>query len=126
MKALTLHQPWASLMAAGIKTIETRHWATNYRGRLAIHAGKKVCFDDELLQLLKCEDTDLLPRGAVLCIVELQFIQNTEFVKGLSNSEYLCGDFSDGRFAWRTKLLRVFDVPIPAIGHQGLWNWQEP
>lgn len=40
MKTLTLHQPWASLIAAGVKTIETRSWSTSYRGPLAIHAGK--------------------------------------------------------------------------------------
>ena len=40
MKMLTLHQPWASLIAVGVKTIETRSWSTPYRGPLAIHAGK--------------------------------------------------------------------------------------
>lgn len=40
MKALTLHQPWASLIAVGAKTIETRSWSTSHRGALAIHAGK--------------------------------------------------------------------------------------
>lgn len=39
MKALTLHQPWASLVARGVKTIETRSWSTRHRGPLAIHAG---------------------------------------------------------------------------------------
>lgn len=39
MKALTLRQPWASLIPLGAKTIETRSWRTNYRGPLAIHAG---------------------------------------------------------------------------------------
>ena len=38
-RALTLHQPWASLIALGVKTIETRSWSTPYRGPLAIHAG---------------------------------------------------------------------------------------
>ena len=38
MKALSLHQPWASLIAIGAKRIETRHWTTSYRGPLAIHA----------------------------------------------------------------------------------------
>ncbi len=41
MKVLTLHQPWASLVALGVKTIETRSWSTAYRGPLAIHAGVK-------------------------------------------------------------------------------------
>ena len=40
MRALTIRQPWASLIAAGMKTIETRSWSTKYRGPLAIHAGK--------------------------------------------------------------------------------------
>lgn len=42
MKALTIRQPWASLIAAGVKTIETRSWSTKHRGPLAIHAGKVV------------------------------------------------------------------------------------
>jgi hypothetical protein len=42
VKALTLHQPWATAIAEGIKTIETRSWATDYRGPLAIHAGSKM------------------------------------------------------------------------------------
>lgn len=41
MKALTLHQPWASLIAIGVKSIETRSWSTKYRGPLAIHASAK-------------------------------------------------------------------------------------
>lgn len=39
MKILTLTQPWATLVALGAKHIETRSWATSYRGPLAIHAG---------------------------------------------------------------------------------------
>ena len=38
MKAITLWQPWASLIAVGAKRIETRSWSTNYRGPLAVHA----------------------------------------------------------------------------------------
>lgn len=41
MKALTIRQPWASLIAHGVKTIETRSWSTEYRGPLAIHAGHR-------------------------------------------------------------------------------------
>lgn len=41
MKALSLHQPWASLMASGHKRVETRSWALRHRGPLLIHAAKK-------------------------------------------------------------------------------------
>lgn len=40
MKAISLLQPWASLIASGAKKIETRSWSTKYRGPLAIHASK--------------------------------------------------------------------------------------
>ncbi len=36
-----MYQPWASLVALGVKTIETRSWSTKYRGPLAIHAAAK-------------------------------------------------------------------------------------
>lgn len=40
-KALTLWQPWATLVALGHKRIETRSWATRHRGELWIHAAKR-------------------------------------------------------------------------------------
>ena len=40
MKAITLTQPWATLVAIGAKRIETRSWPTKYRGPIAIHAAK--------------------------------------------------------------------------------------
>ena len=39
MNAITQPQPYASLIAVGAKTIETRSWSTSYRGPLVIHAG---------------------------------------------------------------------------------------
>ena len=41
MKVLTLHQPYASLIASGLKTVETRGWSTKYRGSLAVHAAAR-------------------------------------------------------------------------------------
>jgi hypothetical protein len=40
MKALSVKQPWASMIASGEKTIETRTWSTNYRGDLLIVSSK--------------------------------------------------------------------------------------
>lgn len=42
MKVITVRQPWADLLAMGIKKVEFRSWRTHYRGRLAIHAGQTV------------------------------------------------------------------------------------
>lgn len=48
-KALTLHQPWASLVAIGAKTIETRSWATPYRGELWIHSAARLPLGEQHL-----------------------------------------------------------------------------
>ena len=45
MKALSVKQPWANLIAAGAKTIETRTWATDYRGELLIVSSKKPAIE---------------------------------------------------------------------------------
>lgn len=82
MKALTILQPWASLIACGAKEIETRIWATKYRGPIAIHAAKKhfdtaPFFDRELqpfataIGLPDIYSFNQLPLGCVIAIADL-------------------------------------------------------
>lgn len=77
-RALTIRQPWASLIAAGVKTIETRSWSTAYRGPLVIHAGKTLydaadCerFRDALGIEPVAPAAPILPLGAVVAVVDL-------------------------------------------------------
>lgn len=42
MKVITIKQPWATLIAEGLKEYEFRTWKTKYRGDILIHAGKGV------------------------------------------------------------------------------------
>ncbi len=51
MKVLSIRQPWASLIAHGIKDIENRTWRTYFRGRIYIHASA-VSAGNELQTLL--------------------------------------------------------------------------
>lgn len=51
MKALSIKQPWASLIAHGIKDIENRTWATKFRGTIYIHASGKPSFNNLTLNL---------------------------------------------------------------------------
>lgn len=51
MKALSLLQPWATLVAIGAKRVETRSWPTHHRGALAICASKKFRDADRFLCL---------------------------------------------------------------------------
>ncbi len=133
VKALTLHQPWASLIAAGLKQYETRSWSTSYRGPLAIHAGQQngeldlaaVLTDKERARL-----PGVLPSGAVVCLCRLVDVVKSEMIAAdpefsVSRESHL-GNFAPGRHGWKLEVVKVFDPPIPARGEQGLWEWGMP
>lgn len=46
MKALSIRQPWASLIMKAGKSIENRNWPTKYRGRILVHAAKGMTRDE--------------------------------------------------------------------------------
>ncbi|MCM1370892.1 MAG: ASCH domain-containing protein [Clostridium sp.] len=51
MKVITIKEPWATLIAEGLKEYEFRTWKTKYRGKLLIHAGKGI--DKEAMDRFK-------------------------------------------------------------------------
>lgn len=132
MKALSLWQPWATLMAAGLKTIETRHWPTRYRGPLAIHAAKRRMSIEERELVQDWRNVRFLqwtwppadlPYGAIIAVVELvDCISSSKALIGLPAAEIAFGDYSMGRWAWITRNLRVINPPIPYRGRQGLFE----
>jgi hypothetical protein len=72
-KVLSIRQPWATLIVAGIKPVENRSWPTRYRGPLYIHASSR--FDDEPIasieQRLRISIANGLPTGGIIGIVDL-------------------------------------------------------
>lgn len=142
MKALSLWQPWASLVAIGEKRYETRGWTTNYRGPLAIHATAKLpplwlgasrhlfAFHTEVADVFNLRLNSVeskirsLPMGCVLCIARLESVEPVEAVREiLCQREKIFGNYEDGRYAWGLEVVKLFDVPIPAKGNRMLWNW---
>ena len=129
MKAISLWQPWASAMALGWKRNETRHWATSYRGPLLIHAAKKATewpsVDiQSLFDGVAFLPSDL-PRGVVLCKVELVDCKRISVHNRpcLLNEgvERILGNYEPGRFMYITEKLETFD-PIPYRGSQGFFD----
>lgn len=147
MKALTLTQPWATLVAVGAKAIETRSWyvGPDPRGRgsqplgwpIAIHAAKgfprsaqAVCFNEPYLSTLIEAGYDKwgsLPTGTVIATAVLLHCVTVEHLENaphiLTPKERAFGDYSPGRYAWRLWNVTPLPEPIPARGALGLWEW---
>lgn len=130
-RALTIRQPWASLVASGAKTLETRSWTTRYRGLLVVHAGASRTRDGEAAQLRMIRAGLVLghlPRGCALGTVVLEdvFATGPELDAFLPAPERPLGDFSPGRYAWLLADPRPFLDPVPWRGAQGLWRYAGP
>jgi hypothetical protein len=151
-KALTLHQPYAQLMAINAKRYETRSWPTNYRGPIAIHAGKNI---EKLLMASGRVSTSMragtletaiytfahhydkvmtafygqrwtvddYPLGAVVAVGKLVNVHHCEDLK-LTVQERLFGLHTEGRYAWEIEYVKLLDKPFIVSGKQGLWDWE--
>jgi hypothetical protein len=146
MRAITLHQPWASLIAFGLKSIETRTH-DRFRGlvgqTIAIHAGQKW---DELAFSISWPLTDAemareaaaeygadgaavrraihAARGAAGCVVAVVDVADHRRLTGADSRAALCQ--AEGLFGLVLVNVRRFREPIAARGHQGIWEWEPP
>lgn len=123
VKTLSLTQPWASLVAAGVKRVETRGYRTSHRGPLAIHATREV-------DLAACDEWEIalalgrlglapttLPLSAVLAVVDLVDCQPTASLRAtLAAPEIAYGNYADGRYGWLLDHLRVLRAPLVLRG----------
>ena len=127
MKAITIKQPWASLIVSGLKDIENRTWKTNFRGRVLIHAGMKadnhwsasvpVCNKvDKFLREISKGGTDWSNYhfGAIIGSVEI--------VDCVQNHPSLWAE--NGVWNWVLANPVMFDEPITGVkGKLSFWEY---
>lgn len=107
MKALSVRQPWASMILHGQKTIEVRSWPTSHRGDLLICVSKRPHGD--------------LPIGVALCVVNIVDCRAmTETDKTVA-----CCDYSSGDFAWVIGSVKSV-TPFAVSGRLGLFDVSMP
>lgn len=142
MKALTIWQPYAGLIAAGIKTIETRGWPApkNLIGqRVAIHAAKKwdtarvadwdrvtrwlwdrgIYTAEEMKRIIDL--TGPLATGKVLSIATLAECSLMEVAPNETEEQF--GWFATRRYGWRFAENQRLQFPPTVAGMQGVWEW---
>lgn len=123
--ALTLHQPWATLVMAGAKRVENRTWAPVQLTApvptplwVAIHAGVRVD-RDALLEVghahpaLQPLLSGQLPRGVILGIVR---VERASWLADVRDP------WATGPRCWMIDRVLRLEEPIPARGRQGLWH----
>lgn len=146
MKTLTIKQPWASLIAHGIKDIENRTWKTKYRGRIYIHAGgdknilKKHISDDQLAICARYYDQgtlpmmDLLPLSAIIGEVDIiDCVINHHSIWADNMETYICEETGISILYPGQKLIYnwvlanpvLYDEPILDVkGKLSLWEYK--
>lgn len=137
MKTLSIKQPWAQIIAIGLKDIENRSWPTKYRGKILIHAslkpidGFKNLFESELLtrdqyESFITDDSGLgrdnlinsfLQKGAIIGTVEI--------IDCVQNSSSIWAE--EGQYHWVLKNSILFEKPILNVKVSlSLWNYNIP
>ena len=126
MKALSLTQPWSTLVVTGAKRFETRSWSTKYRGPLLIHAAKGFPLSARVFAHTEFTLGRLparIPRGAIIGRVILENVYRTEDLAPILTAlERHYGDYTSGRWAWELAEAAMFETPIPYKGALGLFE----
>ena len=136
-------QPWATLVAIGENSIETRSWSTRYRGPLAIHSAKgfpaearELCGTSpyrEVLARAGYHHATELPLGEIIAVATVVDVTtfNRSTLKDVraraARGEFPpheadFGDFSAGRYGWVLHNVVQLKKPIPVKGMLGLWE----
>lgn len=134
MKTLSIQQPWASLVCAGIKDVENRTWkAAQVPGRILIHASsKKVtknffngipermeAFINNEISFGNIPELDTLPTSAIIGYVTV-----TGFEEG--EVDDIWADNVPGVIKWKLEDAWLFDEPILNVkGKLNLFDYEE-
>jgi hypothetical protein len=126
LKAISLWQPYASAIALGHKSIETRGWRTHYRGPILIHAARqftKAQRDFASVERAFGRMPERVPLGAIVAVGLLHDCRETdELALTVNPIEKLYGDYTPGRFGWLLRGVFAFAEPVGFCGRQGLFD----
>ncbi|TXH11285.1 MAG: ASCH domain-containing protein [Hyphomicrobiaceae bacterium] len=130
MQAITVHQPYAHLIATGEKLVENRKWYTKHRGWLAIHAGvtrERLELDEGGLVDASGVPVEEMAFGAVVCVANMvDCVRSTDIQSGRLDVKYpeLKGHVHvEGPWCWVLQDVRRLKVPYQCKGRQGFWTW---
>jgi len=133
MKALSILQPWASLVVYGFKRIETRSWPTRHRGPLAIHAAgwfRKAQRERYRQQPFRAclaaagiHRMGDFPLGSIVGVVNvIDCVPVSDLCDAIDDRERHFGNFGADMFAWLLADPDPLKEPVPCVGQLGLFG----
>ncbi len=125
MIALSIRQPWAHLIAAGLKDVENRGWSTGHRGPIAIHAAKLADRDAVIpteqgrALIADAADRRALAFGRIIAVAELVDCHwPTKCPPGPDG----CSPWAlRAQWHWTLAGVRALADPVACTGRLGLW-----
>jgi hypothetical protein len=131
MRALSIAQPYAHLIATGLKRVENRTWMTGYRGLIYIHAGKThdwLCLDSSGVDERYKLDVKGMAFGAVIATARLIDCVHIDRVgQGIVEDKYPWlaeHEHTEGPWCWIIGGVNPIG-PWPWRGQQGLFDIDE-
>lgn len=130
MKALSIRQPWASLIIDGVKDIENRTWRTKERGRILVHASKTYDYfalawitgNQRRRNLVRGRWPTVEPQGALIGTVEVVECLSAAFYVGADISAPPVTPWWTGPYGYVLAHPIKFEKPIPCRGQLGFWT----
>lgn len=125
MKALTIKEPWASLIVNGYKEYEFRSWKTNYRGKILIHTGMSM--DKDMISRFKDYNLKYMS-GCIIGEADLVdcILVDKEFNNKLREINPIVYSQSNHieTYAWKLENIKKYDKVVYTKGKLGLWNYE--
>lgn len=125
MKALTIKEPWASLIINGYKEYEFRSWKTNYRGKILIHAGMSI--DKDMINRFKDYDLKYMC-GCIIGEADLVdcILVDKKFNDELRKIDPIVYEKSNHieTYAWKLENIKKYKNVVYTKGKLGLWNYE--
>lgn len=126
MKVITLKQPWATLVAEGLKRYEFRSWKIAYRGEILIHAGKGV----DTHYIKKFEHLNLTyPKSRIIAKVVIEdCIELTDEInKNIVKENELIYGHNPNRtgYAWKLTNVKKINCDKEIPGKLSIWNYED-
>lgn len=118
-KAISIKQPWAELIAHGIKDIENRTWRTRFKGRVFIHAPER----EDRTSKLSTEQLEATDHIEEFYFKKSCIIGEVDIVDCVQNSTSIWAEKGNGIWHWKLANAVFYDEPIKNVkGKLGIWN----